>query len=249
MSGHSVAEKREFARQLRNEPTRAEQELWLRLRHGQLGVRFQRQSLVAGYIVDFYCGAAKLAIEIDGSVHSLPSTASRDGDKEQNLETLGIQLLRFSNRSVLEYRSLVLGEIRAALKAVAPVTNRVIDISSSSSRACESVEASQNISRVINLPQKPKTGYRAANPALPVEIAPHFATLVTSVRQRSEEAFGIETWSPQTLAAKKQNAKAALAAWIAEHQMRLPMPSSVKKAVETANEALALTLRKGIDLA
>jgi hypothetical protein len=63
------------------------------------------------------------------------------------------------------------------------------------------------------------------------------------------DVFGIESWSSKTLANKKQSAKIALASWIAERQLKLDMPSSVKKAVETANEAINLTVGKGIELA
>lgn len=82
-----------------------------------------------------------------------------------------------------------------------------------------------------------------------VDIKPQIDQLVAAVTSRSMEGFGIESWSPEKIAAKKRSAKAAFAAWIAQHQLTLNMPSSVKKAVENANEALSLTVGKGIELA
>lgn len=55
-----------FARNLRNNMTDAEQLLWSKLRRKQiLGVQFYRQKPLANYIVDFYCAAANLVIELD----------------------------------------------------------------------------------------------------------------------------------------------------------------------------------------
>ena len=57
-----------FARQLRSEQTEVEQQLWRALRNRRLqGVKFRRQHPVPPYVLDFYCHAAKLAIELDGS--------------------------------------------------------------------------------------------------------------------------------------------------------------------------------------
>jgi very-short-patch-repair endonuclease len=37
-----------------------------------LGLKFRRQQVIRGYIVDFYCAELRLAIEIDGSVQDDP---------------------------------------------------------------------------------------------------------------------------------------------------------------------------------
>ena len=59
-----------LARNLRGNMTDAEQRLWSKLRRKQiLGVQFYRQKPLANYIVDFYCAAANLVIELDGSQH------------------------------------------------------------------------------------------------------------------------------------------------------------------------------------
>ena len=58
------------SRHLRSNMTDAEQKLWQRLRKKQiLGVLFYRQKPIADFIVDFYCAAAQLVIELDGCQH------------------------------------------------------------------------------------------------------------------------------------------------------------------------------------
>ena len=59
-----------FARELRKNMTDAELHLWNRVRRKQInGYQFYRQKNIGSYIVDFYCPAAKLIIELDGSQH------------------------------------------------------------------------------------------------------------------------------------------------------------------------------------
>ena len=59
---------RDHARDLRQATTDAEQRLWFYLRGGRLnGLKFRRQHPIPPYIVDFYCGAKKLVVELDGS--------------------------------------------------------------------------------------------------------------------------------------------------------------------------------------
>jgi len=64
-----------LARKLRRTPTDAEIRLWSRLRRKQLeGFRFRRQHPLGPYVVDFFCAAAKLIVEVDGGQHA------NDGD-------------------------------------------------------------------------------------------------------------------------------------------------------------------------
>jgi type I restriction enzyme M protein len=48
-------------------------------------------------VADFYCFERRLAIELDGGVHSQPSQMRRDAAREDFLRTLGISLLRIPN--------------------------------------------------------------------------------------------------------------------------------------------------------
>ncbi len=91
-----------FSRNLRSNMTDAEQLLWSKLRRKQiLGLQFYRQKPLANYIVDFYCAAANLVIELDGSQHFEPSHQASDTERDRVLESMGIQVLRFDNRQVL----------------------------------------------------------------------------------------------------------------------------------------------------
>jgi very-short-patch-repair endonuclease len=68
-----------FARQLRVSATDFESMLWSHLRNSQInGLRFRRQQPIGPYIADFYCPAAKLVVELDGSQHG--AARSRDYD-------------------------------------------------------------------------------------------------------------------------------------------------------------------------
>lgn len=91
-----------FSRNLRSNMTDAEQLMWSKLRRKQiLGLQFYRQKPLANYIVDFYCAAANLVIELDGSQHFEPAHQARDAKRDQELESMGIKVLRFDDRQVL----------------------------------------------------------------------------------------------------------------------------------------------------
>jgi very-short-patch-repair endonuclease len=111
-SNFSLGEKRGFARRMRQEPTAAESALWTRLRKKQTGYHFQRQYMTRGFIVDFYCGRARLAIEVDGSIHERQDLAERDEQKEMVLANYGIGLLRFTNDEVFNELPIVLLKIK-----------------------------------------------------------------------------------------------------------------------------------------
>ena len=91
------------ARTLRSGMTDCEQRLWLRLRRKQvLGVQFYRQKPVGDYIVDFYAPKANLVVEVDGSQHLEPAQIDHDRRRTVFLESLGLRVLRFDNRQVLQ---------------------------------------------------------------------------------------------------------------------------------------------------
>ncbi len=90
------------ARALRSNMTEAEQKLWYRLRRKQInGWQFYRQKPLGPYIVDFYCPAACLVVEVDGSQHFDTEDAQLDQIRDQYLDWLGLRVLRFDNRQVL----------------------------------------------------------------------------------------------------------------------------------------------------
>ena len=89
-------------RELRHAQTEAEKEAWHLLRDRRLGVKFRRQYPIENYVVDFYCCEARLAVELDGGVHSQPSQIRKDAAKDAFLRKLGIRVLRLPNGLVTE---------------------------------------------------------------------------------------------------------------------------------------------------
>ena len=101
-----------LSRGLRASMTDAERLLWSRLRMRQVrGLTFNRQKPLAGYIVDFYCAAARLVIELDGSQHSEVDALVYDQRRTEVLQALGLRVLRFDNRQVLTELEAVMGVI------------------------------------------------------------------------------------------------------------------------------------------
>ena len=88
------------ARNLRKNPTRAEEILWSHLRNNQTGYKFRRQHPMDIYVVDFYCHFFKLVVFVDGGVHEDPETKEKDEEQLQFLTDQGIIVLRFSNEEV-----------------------------------------------------------------------------------------------------------------------------------------------------
>ena len=90
-------------RQLRKNMTDSERVLWSRLRSKQLlGVQFYRQKPIGEYIVDFYAPKTKLVVEVDGSQHLEREQAEKDGYRDKYLSTVGLNVLRFNSREVIE---------------------------------------------------------------------------------------------------------------------------------------------------
>jgi cyclase len=102
-SMHYGAKKRtfQFAAFLRKNLTEAEKHLWERLRKKSIGLRFKCQHPTWIYVVDFYCHEIKLIIEVDGSVHLIEEIHANDKDRESNLTSFGLHIIRFTNDMVL----------------------------------------------------------------------------------------------------------------------------------------------------
>ena len=111
--GSHAPEKREAAHRMRREMTPAEAALWQHLRANRLtGLHFRRQQVIDGFIVDFYCHAAGLVVEVDGDVHDLQT--HRDAERDARIVSRGLTVLRFRNDRVLNDLEAVLDEIRRA---------------------------------------------------------------------------------------------------------------------------------------
>jgi very-short-patch-repair endonuclease len=105
------------AQELRKAMTPAENMLWEQLRRKNiLGVKFRRQQIIEGFIVDFYCESAKLVIEVDGEIHSDPERQVIDVHRRNVFIARGLREIRFANNEILKNIDNVLLEIVQYLK-------------------------------------------------------------------------------------------------------------------------------------
>ncbi len=105
----------ERARQFRREMTCEEKSLWGHLRGNRLGgFHFRRQQIVHGFIVDFYCHAAGLIVEVDGPIHS--QQVERDKDRDHKLSALGLRIMRIKNEEIEQKLPSVLERIEMACR-------------------------------------------------------------------------------------------------------------------------------------
>ena len=90
-----------FSRKLRNNSTLGEILLWKKLRAGSMmGYTFNRQKPLKKYIVDFYCKPLNLVIEVDGGYHDEEIQKIKDSERQQVLEEMGLNFMRFSENAV-----------------------------------------------------------------------------------------------------------------------------------------------------
>jgi very-short-patch-repair endonuclease len=102
-------------RDLRNHATPAERALWQMLKGRRLeGRKFRRQHSIGAFVLDFYCPAERLAVELDGAAHDDPARQAYDAERQRALEERGVRVLRFANRTVLKTPGVVLAAITEA---------------------------------------------------------------------------------------------------------------------------------------
>lgn len=99
------------AEELRNRMTAAEEVLWNHIHINEWKLKFRRQHPVSNYVVDFYCHAIKLVIELDGGIHEVEDVKRYDAEREENLKGLGLTVIRFKNEEVLKQIKTVLKRI------------------------------------------------------------------------------------------------------------------------------------------
>ena len=101
MSRRASTLTRSLAREMRSRPTQAETAAWEMLRGRRcLGLKFRRQYPVRGFVVDFYCPALMLAIELDGSVHDGVAGVARDAERSAALSAESIDVVRIRNEDL-----------------------------------------------------------------------------------------------------------------------------------------------------
>jgi very-short-patch-repair endonuclease len=64
------------------------------------GLKFRRQHPVGPFVVDFYCHAARLAVELDGMSHE--GQADQDRRRTEYLEQEGLCVFRVTNDDLLD---------------------------------------------------------------------------------------------------------------------------------------------------
>ena len=106
-------ETRNRAKRLRADLTAPERRLWNAIRANRVGVKFQRQVVLAPYIADFAARSERLVIELDGDTHA--GREAHDAARTTVLEKRGYRLIRFTNSDVMDNLD---GVVRAILIAL-----------------------------------------------------------------------------------------------------------------------------------
>ena len=123
-----TAEARDFARHIRRESTDAEKRLWRLLRDRRFAeFKFRRQYPCGIYVLDFFCVAARLAVELDGGGHGFPDQRDRDEKRNRFLIEQGIKVRRFWNHQVRREAESVRFEIWHALMEQNGRTEEIAD--------------------------------------------------------------------------------------------------------------------------
>ena len=101
------------AKEFRRNMTPEEKIIWQHLRANRLqGYHFRRQQIIDGFIVDFYCHATALIVEIDGKIHE--NQIEYDAERDKVLSARGLRLLRIKNEEIKENIDKVLKHILQA---------------------------------------------------------------------------------------------------------------------------------------
>jgi very-short-patch-repair endonuclease len=100
---------------MRHEMTDAERRLWTLLRDRRLqGFKFRRQHPVGGFILDFFCVSAGLAVECGGGQHI---DSRYRAERDAKLQWLGVHVLRVPDDLVLKEPDVVLNHIYSTIEA------------------------------------------------------------------------------------------------------------------------------------
>ncbi len=105
----------EKAKEMRHEPTKAEKELWERLRDRQTGYKIRRQHIINGFIADFFCVEKNVVIEVDGEIHQSVEQKEHDKFRTEVLNANGFHVFRYTNEDVLKDSFIVAKKIKDVL--------------------------------------------------------------------------------------------------------------------------------------
>lgn len=112
--GMSGPERRRLCRELRRKQTPAETLFWQLVRDRRFdGHKFRRQHPLGNFIADFYCPELRLAIELDGGVHT--KQRERDSERETLITQHGIRVLRVRNQDLVADPKATLEDLRSII--------------------------------------------------------------------------------------------------------------------------------------
>ena len=112
---------KEYARDMRKNPTEAEKVAWSVLCDEQTGYKFRRQHIIGDYIVDFVCLEKMLIVEIDGEYHNDWEQQVDDASRTEWLAIKGFRVIRYTNAQVIASPDMFEREVKAALALQNPL--------------------------------------------------------------------------------------------------------------------------------
>ena len=89
------------AQELRKNMTPEEKKLWYQFLK-RLPMTVNRQKNIGNFIVDFFISSHRIVIELDGSQHGIEKNAVSDRQRDFELSSLGITVLRYKNADINE---------------------------------------------------------------------------------------------------------------------------------------------------
>jgi very-short-patch-repair endonuclease len=114
---HNKLALKSIRKDLRNNATPAERELWKYISSSKLaGRKFRRQHSINNYIVDFFCFEEKLIIELDGEHHFSDEGYKKDSKRDAALNKAGYKIIRIENKWVFDNLEGVLDDIKRNFK-------------------------------------------------------------------------------------------------------------------------------------
>lgn len=112
----SISIRHAAAKKLRANTTPHERTLWRAVKDLPMdGSHFRRQAPIGPYVVDFFCPAKRLIIELDGGHHNEDDVATRDLERQRWLENEGYRVIRFWNSEITSDLTAVLERIYVEL--------------------------------------------------------------------------------------------------------------------------------------
>lgn len=115
---------KQLARTLRKNMTKEERHLWYDFLRGYKP-SFHRQYVVEGFIVDFFCPSARLAIELDGSQHYEADSVKKDELRTSGIESFGIAVARYTNLDIRQRFNEVCADIDCKVKQRINQTDKI----------------------------------------------------------------------------------------------------------------------------